>query len=168
MDSQQMSLSTEQSPKVRVFQDGKEVPAPAAPPIPPILTWLYQSIAAAQLVRLRKLEESKIPTGTTSFDLPVTPTPTALEPSPPWMSFSVINAGPGAVRVEVTSSETHLNLSALIPAGGRKNVDFGFPVITRVMFAAAPGTTATVTVAAIEGMGAIPPVPAPPLPPPPG
>ncbi|MFH0850283.1 MAG: hypothetical protein V1924_05020 [Candidatus Bathyarchaeota archaeon] len=132
---------------------------------PAVLQFVMQAAANAQLVRLRRLEESKVPTGTTSFTLTLTPTPTVVEPAPPWISFSIRNAGPGVVRVEVTSGESTLNSvqvinsvstfisSALIPSGGTKNIDFVFPVITRVVFAAAPGTTATITVAAIEGKG---------------
>ncbi len=151
MDYQQKSLSTGQSPAVRVFQDGKEISAPTAPAIPHVLTWVYQSIAVANIIKLRKLEESKVPTGTYSFTRPIGAVPFEVLPDPPWISFSVINVGPGgAVCVEVTSSVGALNSSALIPVGGTKNIDFGFPTITKVMFVA-PGAPAIITVAAIEG-----------------
>ena len=148
-------------PKVDIVQNG----LPSQVDDPAVLQFIMQAAANAQLVRLRKLEESKVPTGTISFPLTVTPSPTVVEPAPPWISFSIINAGPGAVRVEVTNGASTLNSvevingtstfnsSALIPSGGTKNIDFGFPVITRVVFAAAPGTTATITVAAIQGKG---------------
>ncbi len=123
---------------------------------PAVLQFVMQAVANAQLVRLRKLEDSKVPIGTLSFTRTITDSPWDIDPDDldlPWISFSIINAGPGAVHVEVTSSEAMLNRSALIPVGGTKNIDFGFAVITRVMFAAAPGTTATITVAAVKGKG---------------
>ncbi len=123
---------------------------------PAVLQFVMQAVANAQLVRLRKLEESKVPIGTLSFTRTISDNPFDIDLDDlelPWISFSVINTGPGGVHVEVTSSEAALNRSAFIPAGGTKNIDFGFAVITMVMFAAAPGTTATITVAAVKGKG---------------
>ncbi len=114
-----------------------------------VLQLIIESNRDAELIRL---EKSKVPTGTTSFVLPVTPEPTTVEPDPPWISFEVRNAGPGGVQAEVTCVGL-LPTNAFIPAGGTKNIDFGFATITRVMFAAAPGTVATITVVATERKG---------------
>ncbi len=117
-----------------------------------VLQLIIESNRDAELIRL---EKSKIPTGTTSFSLTVRDAPpTVVEPDPPWISCSIFNtAGSGGgVQAEVTCIGLP-STTTFIPVGGVKNIDFRFPVITRVMFAAAPGTTAIIDVTAMEGKG---------------
>lgn len=117
-----------------------------------VLQFLMQSSATAQLVKLRKLEESKIPVGVYSLPLTVPDSPvTELSLSPPWISFSLIQGGPGALYLDVNKPRGPITSRAPILVGQPYSVDFGFPAINKLYLQAAPGTQAAIVIHAKLG-----------------
>ena len=130
---------------LEVVEDGKRVIRPD------VLSFLYQATAAAQLVKLRKLEESK--GGTRVVPLPtftVTAVVTELRIWPPWISLSGINDGPGALFWAV-NERNQVEVSTPVNANEAFTVDMLYPVIKWLYFRAAPGTTASVRLFGKEG-----------------
>lgn len=132
-------------PNIEIIQDGKQV---VRPDVMALVTQLAQ---LSQLNRLRKLEESKVPTGTKSFKWVITDTVHEITLGTPWISFSLINDGTGDVYVRVNNQDGPLTEEAEVNSGETKTVDLGYPVITKLFLVAASGTSATVRVFAEEG-----------------
>ena len=102
------------------------------------------------LFRSRKLEESKVPTGTKSLSLKVTDKTTKLNFGTPWISFTLLNDGTGSVNVEVNDEEKLLD-ECLIARGESWETDMRYPVIREVYLKAAVGETANIRIKAKEG-----------------
>ena len=137
-----LSIGTPELPKV--IQDGKEVVRPD------VLTAVIQLAQLAQLVRIRKLEESKVPIGTKSLSFTITDTTKRLTFLQPWISFTLLNDGAGSVNIEVNDEEKLLD-NCLIASGESWECDMKYPVIHTLYLKAAPGTTAAVRIKAKEG-----------------
>jgi len=114
------------------------------------MQFLMQAAATAQLVKLRKLEESKIPRKTVPLKVTVTDTVMKLTVAPPWISYSLLNDGPGAITVWDNTTEDPLQES-MIASNESHSVNMDYPVVTMLCLKAASGTTATVRIYGKEG-----------------
>jgi len=117
---------------------------------PSILSFVFQAAQTAQLVKLRKLEESKIPTGAKSFEWTITTTTKRIDLGLPWISFSLHNDGPGNVRMRINKLEGDISAEATVDSGEVISRDFEYPIVTRLFLVTESGT-ATVRVYAEEG-----------------
>jgi hypothetical protein len=117
------------------------------------MQFLMQAAATAQLVKMRKLEETKIPTGVYSLNLAITDKVFTLTLERPWISFSLWNKkGSSPVRVAVNDLRD-LDKDDVDPldANEKVEVDMKYPVIREIYLRAETGGTATVRIRAKEG-----------------
>ncbi len=115
-----------------------------------VMQYLAQETSALQLLKLRKLEESKIPTGVKPIKMTIPDTVTKVQLGVPWISFSLINNGTGAVTCWVNDESDPLTES-MIANGKTYSVDMTYPVIKAIYLKAASGTTAAVRIYGKEG-----------------
>ena len=142
-------------PGYRVFMGEPEVVEEEKRVIrPDIMQFLMQAASLSQAVRLRKLEESKVPTGETNLTLPVTDEWAKLELERHWISFSLINDGPGDIFLRVNFGKSTLSPDAPIHSSETYNVDTNLPIIERLYYRSAPGTIAGIRIFAEEGQWA--------------
>ena len=134
-------------PKVEIFEDGNPVSQEKIDPR--VVSFIFQTVQTAQLVKLRKLEESKIPTGTWSAMYDLTTDVKTILLGTPWISFTIVNAGPGSAKISAMSKELQLADDAEIDSGQTVNFDFKFPVVTRIYLTST--STCQVRLYAIEG-----------------
>ena len=127
-----------------VIEEGREVIRPD------VIGAVTQLAQLAQLVKLRRLEESKIPTGVKPLKKTVTDSIMKLVLYPPWISFSLINDGAGAITVWINDEVDPL-VDSMIASGKTYNCDARYPVIKAVYLKAESGTTATVRIYGKEG-----------------
>ena len=135
-------------PKVEVIENG--VPVSQERIDPGVMQFIAQMATTAQLVKLRKLEESKIPTGVKPIKMTIPDTITRIPLYPPWISFALLNDGAGALTVWVNDESDPLTES-MIASGESYSTDMTYPVIERIYLKAASGTTATVRIYGKEG-----------------
>ena len=126
-------------PNVEVIENGKPVPQERIDPS--VASFIAQMAQTAQLVKLRKLEESKVPTGTKSFSATVSTEIMKLSLSPPWISFSLINDGLGSVKVAI-NDKSELLYGTAIASGETYNLDFTYATIHTIYLQAVSGTAA--------------------------
>ena len=126
---------------IKIVDEGKQVVRPD------ILQFLMQAAQVSQLVKLRKLEESKIPTGTKSLPnaLTISTTITRVKLSPPWISFSLVNDGPDRIKCEVNKEENILD-ATYINKNASYNLNMEYPVIHTIYLQAEPEGTASVRI----------------------
>jgi len=117
---------------------------------PAVMQFLMQASATANLVKLRKLEESKVPVRTVELRRIIGPITSRIYLNAPWISFSLINDGAGALTVWV-NDENDPMVNGMILNGGNYNCDFKYAVIEVIYMRAAPGTTAAVRIYGKEG-----------------
>ena len=115
-----------------------------------VLQFLMQAQSAAQLTKMRKLEESKVPTGLKPLKLTIGDTITKIQLDPPWISFSLLNDGTGSITGWVNDEQDPLQ-SGMVLSGETWNVDMEYPVIKSLFLKAASGTTASVRIYGKEG-----------------
>ena len=121
---------------------------------PAVLSFIMQASMAAQMAKMRMLEESKVPTGSKSFKLTVTDSITELSVGlvEPWISFSLVNDGPSGVYVEVNEPGKLLD-KVPVNSGETETVDMRYPIINIVYLQAESGGTAAVRIKAKTGKG---------------
>ena len=150
MDSQQRSLSirkpnlAELPTTFEVVEDGRRVVRPD------VMGLVTQLATLAQINKMRKLEESKVPTGVKPIKKTVTDTTMKLPLYPPWISFSLINDGAGALTVWVNDEEDPL-AESMIASTKTFDCNMDYPIIKSIYLKAASGTTAAVRVYGKEG-----------------
>lgn len=135
-------------PNVQVIENGKPVSNERIDP--GVMQFIAQMATLSQLNRMRKLEESKIPTGTSSYVLDLTTSITEFKIAYPWISFSITNAGPDRARMTVGHLEAGLNDEADIDQGQTLNFNFNFPVI-KILYLRAVSSNCQVRIYAVEG-----------------
>ena len=108
----------------------------------------------AQQNRIRKLEESKIPETTYSVTLAII---TELEyiVYPPWISFSLINDGPGTLFLHVNGNKPRSPNQAPVLVGGRLDIDFKYPVINKIYFQCVTVLPVSIRLTAMVGKASI-------------
>lgn len=136
------------TPEVEIIENGKPVPAKTIDPS--VMQFIMQASATAQLVKLRKLEESKVPVGVKPLKLTVGDTVMEVVLGRPWISFSLYNDGDGALTVWVNDGRDPL-VEGMVEEGETYNCDMEFAIIHTLYLKAAPGTTAAVRIYGKEG-----------------
>lgn len=132
-----------------VYEDGTLVPRERISPS--IAQFIAQMTTTSQLIKMRKLEESKIPIGIKTLRHPITDTLLRLILTPPWISLSLINDGPGAITVWV-NVKADSTLEGMIPSGEVLNIDMGYPVIHTLYLKAEAGNNALARIYGKEGI----------------
>ena len=125
---------------------------------PEILTFIAiddmavrQAIATEQQIRMRELEESKIPVGTRSLKYTIDAV-RKIDISPPWISLSMINDGDSEVYIS-TNEDGEYDLLDQVPVKKNEtfNLNLNYPIIRIVWLRAADGGSASVRIHGIEG-----------------
>lgn len=118
---------------------------------PDVMSFLVQAASAAQLARLRRLEESKIPTGSKGYSRTIGFAVTRFELPRPCISFNVINDGPNNVGVAINNQDALMYAHFVLPTESY-GVDLRYPIIYRLFFqTAVAGATAAIRLSVIEG-----------------
>lgn len=137
----------------KVIENGREVSSDQINPA--TVQFIMQATIASQLVKLRKLEQSKIPTGIKSFSVAVDGTRKKIGLNKPWISTSMINDGPNSVYTRLNSLEGPLTENgAVIKSGEPYTYDADYPIITCIYLQCASGESATVRIHGEEGQWA--------------
>lgn len=136
-------------PKVEVIENGKVVSQERIDPT--VASFIFQAVQAAQLAKMRKLEESKIPIGVKPLKLIITDTTTKIPLYPPWISFELINNGTGNIIAWINDEEEPLHLEGMITSGDSYSCDMHFPVIHTLYLKADEGETATIRIYGEQG-----------------
>jgi len=128
---------------MQVFDEGRRVVRPD------IVQFLAQAAQTAQLVKMRKLEESKIPTGTDSVAFTVTTLPVVYKPGFLWISFVLVNDGPDSLYLAVNDQKelfknTPLNITESYTYTGV------YPIVER-LYLQSVTTTAAIRIQAKRG-----------------
>lgn len=116
---------------------------------PDVMQFLVQAASLSQLVKMRKLEESKVPAGTASLNFTANTTIKKILLHVPWISFALVNDGAGKIKVAV-NDETELLYGTEIDSGETYTLDCVYPVI-RVLYIQTVSGTATVRIRAKVG-----------------
>ena len=135
-------------PNVEVIENGKPVSQERIDP--QVASFIFQAVTAAQLAKMRKLEESKIPIGAPTFEWTITTTTMRIDLANPWISFSLRNDGPGNVKIRINTLEGDISRETTIDSGEVMSRDFKYPVVTK-LYLVTESDTATVRVYAEEG-----------------
>ena len=104
------------------------------------MQFLMQAAATAQLVKLRKLEESKVPTGVKPIKMTIPDTVTKIQLHVPWISFSLINDGTNGITVWVNSEEDPLQ-EGMVAGSETYNCNMEYPVIRALYLKSESGTS---------------------------
>lgn len=111
---------------------------------PAMVNFIMQSTATAQTVRLRKLEELKIPLGEISIDITVTSHTIIRRFTHPLISVSLVNDGPSDVFIEVNQAGYVNTTRAPIQITESYVYNAGFPIIESISFNVVAGTSARI------------------------
>ena len=142
-----LTTALERLPQVEIVGGGEERIDPA------VLNMITQLAQLGHLARLRRLEESKVPTGTWSLTRTVTRREKWVLDYP-LIAFTLTHDSGDDIYVEADLTEEHLPPVALA-SGESWEHDAGYAVIRSLTWElAAGGTTATVT---LRGKKGIPP-----------
>ncbi len=130
---------------VEILDEGKRVVRPD------IMQFLMQAAQVSQLIKLRKLEESKGATGENNKTYSLTTKIRRIRPFPKWISFSLINDGVDDVVLTVARTDNpDISTDATIKKNQSYTYDATYPVINEIRIMAV-NTTATVRIFAQEG-----------------
>lgn len=151
-DLQPKSLSIETQQKNSGKVSNPRIPVDVASFIALDDLMVSQAIAADRLDKLLKLEISKVPCGTATYNIVVTDTTQEFRLANPWISFSLINDGPGNIKVRVDKIEGGMTEEASVNNTETLSMDFRFPIVNSLYFVTeVAGTTAAIRIYAVEG-----------------
>jgi len=108
------------------------------------MSFLMQAAQVGQLNRLRRLEESKVPTGEASRGLTVTQA-TQVYFQQPLISFTLLNDGPDDLFVEINRSD-QIERTSPISNGESYGFDATYPIIQYLTLSVADGESAAVRI----------------------
>lgn len=111
---------------------------------PDAMAFLMQAAQASSLARLRRLEESKIPTGTLSTAVTVRG-PVKLALPKPLISFTLINDGPNGVYVEVNDMASD-GLTAPVAINESFTFNAVYPIVEYLGLDVAAGESAALRI----------------------
>lgn len=137
------------APNIEVWQDGKQI-SPTAD-YDEFMAFLMQASANAQLVKMRKLEESKVPTGDRSFSLTITDETKELWLDPPWISFVLVNDSEDYGVQWAVNSEARFIYETPVRPRETLPVDWKYSIIRVIYLRAEPGGTADIRLFGVEG-----------------
>ena len=135
-------------PKVEIIENGQRVSSERIDPA--VASFIAQMAQTAQLVKLRKLEESKIPIGVKPLKLTVTDTTQKISLYPPWISFSLINGAGSSLTVWVNDEDDPL-VEGMVEASETYQCDMSYPVIKTLYLKAESGGSTTVRIYGKQG-----------------
>jgi len=119
---------------------------------PDVIQFVTSLSQLAQMVRMRKLEESKIPSGLKSMQLTVTDQLYTLNMYPYWIAFTLQNADTGGgVFFKINELEGDITEEAPLDRYESIRIDFDYPIIYRLYLQSMPGTTSYVRIYAELG-----------------
>ena len=141
-------------PSVEVIENGERVPSERIDPA--VASFIAQMAQTAQLVKIRALEESKVPKGSKFYPLTATPNLQQLDFPNPCISFALINDGPGAIRVVTNRIEGAGLYGAIVLLNETYGLDFRYPILYRLYYQTiVAATLAAVRLTVIEGSWAL-------------
>ncbi len=114
-----------------------------------VINYLTAVTQANQTTRLRKLEESKIPIGDFSQEYLIRDEVKTINASNPWISFHIVNYGPGSVRVKANQQQGSMSNAAPIAKGETYRYEGTYPSVDRIYLVS--DSASAVKVFAIEG-----------------
>jgi len=135
-------------PKVEVVENGQVMPNARVDPN--VASFIMQAAQAAQLVRLRKLQEAQIPVTVKPRKYTVGDTVTEIKLNPPWISFSLINATTAAITCWINDPNDPMQ-EGMIEEGELYSVDLQWPKIHSVYIKAVAGGSSVVRIYGKEG-----------------
>lgn len=112
---------------------------------PSVAMFIMQAAQTSQLVRMRKLEESKVPVGLKVIRRTVTDAATKFDVYPHWISFSLINDGEGSLTVWVNDESEPL-VDGMVSSDEKLDINMDYPVIRSISMKASSGTTCAVRI----------------------
>lgn len=120
---------------------------------PRVMQFVLQAAQLSQAVKMRKMEESKIPIGTKSVKYTVTDEVIELKLSPPWISLTMINDGASDVYISTNEDGQH-DLLDQVPVKQNESFELNmfYPTIKVIWLKAADGGSASVRIYAKEGI----------------
>jgi hypothetical protein len=142
-------MSEEKSIVPTVWQDGKQI-SPKAD-YDEFMAFLMQASANAQLVKLRKLEESKVPIGDRSFSLTITDETTELWLDPPWISFALVNDSEDYGVQYAVNSEARFIYETYVRPRETLKVDMKYSIIRVIYLKTEDGGSAAIRLFGVEG-----------------
>ncbi len=121
-----------------IIQDGQKISSERIDPN--VMQLIFQAAQTAQMVKLRKLEESKIPLGLLSKSYVATEEVKVIDLDPPWISFVLRNVGPGDVVIRLNELEGDISTEAPISSGSDFSIDHEYPIIKKIYIATTSGS----------------------------
>lgn len=118
--------------EIEVFEEGRKVMRPD------IVQFLSQAAQLAQVIKLRSLEESKIPTGADSRTFSVGTDIYEYKSGYLWISFTLVNDGPNPVYIGINDIG---DLGKVTPVNVSESYTFDgvYPVVHTLYLQAATG-----------------------------
>ena len=95
---------------------------------PAIIQFVLQASMNANILKMRKLEESKVPVSVKTISMSIGTETVDFAIHPPWISFSLINDGGSAMTAWVNEPDVPQSAS-MIANGGTLALDMTYPVI---------------------------------------
>lgn len=118
---------------------------------PAILQFIMQASMAAQMSKMRLMEEAKIPTGTKLLKVTVRDKLTAVVLDPPWISFTLINDNDMYnIYYAVNTPEAILHQVPVEPLESA-DVDYDYPLISTVYLQCGVGESVVVRLNGVVG-----------------
>ena len=136
------------TPNVEVIENG--VPVLQERIDPAVAQFIMAAASTAQLVKLRKLEESKVPIGIKPIKRTVTDSIMKLPLYPPWISFSLINGSGGALSVWINDEADPL-ADDMIAASETYSFNAEYAIIHTLYLKAESGGSTDVRIFGKEG-----------------
>jgi len=141
-------MSNDLVPQVEVVQNGQIMPNARVDPA--VAQFIMSAAMAAQLVKMRKLQESQVPVTVKPRKYTVTDSVQEIMLSPPWISFSLVNATTAPISVWINDESDPLQ-EGMVLGGELFSIDMKFPVIHSLYLKAESGGTSIVRVYGKEG-----------------
>ena len=136
-------------PSVEVVENGQRVSNPRIDPS--VMSFIMQAGSLAQLVKIRKLQESTIPVGEEGIPITVSFQIYHIRLNTPWISFSLRNDGPGSIYMAINNASQLLKRMP-INVNEAVNEDMKYPIITDLYFrTVVAGTVASLRIRGKQG-----------------
>ena len=115
---------------------------------PAIIQFVLQASMNANILKMRKLEESKIPVSVKTISMSIGTETVDFAVYPPWISFSLINDGGSAMTAWINEPDEPQSAS-MITSAETLTIDMTYPVIKHLYMKSAG--TSVVRIYAKEG-----------------
>jgi len=118
---------------------------------PSVLSFIMQASMAAQIARMRQIQEDTIPTGYISYSITVTDATYKMSLLPYWISFHMVNDDATYDLYWSINDEGDLLTNAPITAHDEFDIDFERPMIHTIFLKAPTGQSLSVRIFGIQG-----------------